>query len=176
MLYAPVPESSIVCGLAMPESATERSATRLPMADGLNETVTEQDCPALRDAEQLLAAMLKSLVPLVFVPGMVLSVTPFTPTVVMPLMVSEPEPPAVRVKVLLTAVPTVCEPHEVLPGLIARDVVGAGVPVPVSATVCGLLLAPSLMVRDAFRVPVVVGSKSKYMAQDVEGASDDPHF
>lgn len=77
-------------------------------------------------------------------------------------METEPEPPLVNVNVLEAAVdPTVCEPHDRPEGLIVTVAVGAGVPVPESGTVCGLLLAPSTKFRVAVRAPVVVGWKSK---------------
>lgn len=55
-------------------------------------------------------------------------------------------------------------------------VVGAGVPVPESATVCGLLLALSVKVRVAVRVPVAVGEKIKIASQNPEAATALPQL
>jgi hypothetical protein len=42
-----------------------------------------------------------------------------------------------------------------------------GSPVPDSATVCGLLIAPSVIVNKATRVPIAVGLKASVIVHDV---------
>lgn len=66
-------------------SATEKSATRLPMAVGLNATLTAHEEPAVKEEPHAFAVMLKS-------PGSV---------PVKPMLVKEtaPDPPAVSVNV-----------------------------------------------------------------------------
>jgi hypothetical protein len=105
-----------------------------------------QEEPAAIEEPQVLPVMVKS-------PGLV----PVKPKLV---KLAVPEPPAFTLKVLVAAAePTVCEAHDSEDGLNVIVVVGGGVPVPVRATFCGLLLAPSVMVRFAVRVPVAVGAK-----------------
>lgn len=116
------------------------------MAVGVKFTDTVQEEPALSDAPQVLAVMLKS-------DGSVL-------VKLKSLKFAVPDPPAVMVKVCAApAVPTDCDPQEMLDGVIEMVAVGAGVPVPVSATVCGLLPAPSTKLSVEVRVPVAVGAK-----------------
>lgn len=151
-----MPATSAVCGLAIPVSTTENNAIRLPIAAGLKATLTVQEDPALSDAPQVFAVTLKSL-----------GSAPVNPKLV---KLSEPEPPAVRVKVWAAVVtPTVSDPKLIGDGAMVSVAVGAAVPVPVRATVCGLLLAASVSVSVAVRVPIAVGSKLRLMVQVAEG-------
>jgi len=57
----------------------------------------------------------------------------------------------------------------------AGDTVAWRIPVPVSETVWGLLLAPSVRVKVPVREPVVVGVKDTVTVQLAPAASDVPH-
>jgi hypothetical protein len=125
----PLPLSVTLCGLPVALSVTVTLAVRLPVAAG--EKVTEMVQPALAasvDGHVFVCVKSPAFVP----------VTPMLE------MVSEPVPVFVRVVVCATVVvPTCCEPNARLVGL-SVTAGAVAVPVPVSATVCGLPAALSL--------------------------------
>jgi hypothetical protein len=57
---------------------------------------------------------------------------------------------------------------------VAGETVACTSPVPVRDTVCGLLLAPSVMVKAPVRVPVAVGVNTTLMEQLAPAASEVP--
>lgn len=135
-------------------SITEKRPTRLPIAVGLNATLTVHEEPAGKDEPHAFAVMLKS-------PGSV---------PVKPMLVNEtvPEPPAVNVNVCaLVSEPTSSDPNTSEDGFMVSVVVLAAIPVPLRATVCGLLLAVSVKVNVAVRTPMAVGVKIRSTEQAV---------
>lgn len=135
-------------------SITEKRPTRLPIAVGLNATLTVHEEPAGNDEPHAFAVMLKS-------PGSV---------PVKPMLVNEtvPEPPAVSVNVCaLVSEPTSSDPNTSEDGFMVSVVVLAAIPVPLRATVCGLLLAVSVKVNVAVRTPMAVGVKIRSTEQAV---------
>jgi hypothetical protein len=71
----------------------------------------------------------------------------------------------------LLEVPTACLPNE----RVAGNAVACNSPVPVRETVCGLLLALSVMVRVPGLEPVAVGVKVTLMVQLDAAATEVPH-
>lgn len=133
-------------------STTEKSATRLPIAAGVNATFTVHEAGAVSEAGQLFAVIGKSF-------GSV-------PAMVSLVRETVPEPPAAMVKVCAAEVdPTVCEPKDSDDGLMVMVAVFAAVPVPLSVAVCGLLPAVSTNVMVAVRAPGAVGEKMTPMEQ-----------
>ncbi|HEY1577537.1 MAG TPA: hypothetical protein VGF82_10755 [Terracidiphilus sp.] len=151
-VLAPVPESATVCGLPLPVSETLRVAERDPLALGLNVTDTLQVAEAARLDPQVLLEMTKSPA---FVP---LTTTLLIVIVELVLLLS------VAVFALLLE-PTLTDPNENEVGLMVTlplDPPGAK---PDRATVCGELVAESLKVSVAVRVPPVVGLKVMFAVQ-----------
>jgi len=137
------PESETVWGLLLALSAKDKVAFRAPDAVGLNATLAVQLAEAVRLAPHVFEEMMKSpgLVPVML---MLLNViVDFVPFVNVAVCAALAEPTEAW-KLRLVG-DTVTLPLEVVP------------PVPVSATVCGLLLDASDTVRVAARDPVVVG-------------------
>ena len=140
----PVPLSDTAWGLAPPLSETLREARRVPITAGLKVTVMLQLVLGDTELPQVLV-WLKSeaLVPL-----------KLTPVIF-------------KVAVLLALVSvTVCTalpPTATLPKLKAAGERLTMVPLPDSATVCGLLLALSLILTEPVRLPIAVGVKVTLM-------------
>jgi hypothetical protein len=155
VLLAPVPESATVCGLLVAESLKVSVAVRLPVAAGLNSTVTVQLAEAARLVPQLLLESVKSVASV--------------PETAMLLMVTADEVPLVRVSVSELLEPTVTLPNARLVGLTVT-LPEAEVPVPESATVCGLLVAESVKVRVAVRLPAAAGLNNTVTVQLAEAA------
>src|ERR1700689_3648388 len=92
----------------------------------------------------------------------------------MPVMVNGALPGLLSVRTLATLpVPTAWLANRMLPG--DRPAAGA-MPVPVSGTLCGLPLAPSVTVMLAVRVPLAVGLKVALTEQDPPTATDPPQL
>jgi hypothetical protein len=109
---------------------------------------------------QVLLAMLKS--------------PAFVPDIATPLIVSEELSPFDSVTVCAAVLdPTAVLANVTLDGL-AATVPDAAVPFPLSATVCGLLLAESLKFNVADRAPVAVGAKTIFAEQVADAASEVP--
>jgi hypothetical protein len=138
----PVPVSATVCGLPAALSATLTFAVRVPEAVGVNVTLMEQDAPAATDPPQVLVSEKSPA----FAPVML---TLVTVNVAVPLLVR------VTTKGALD-VPTVWLANARLAGV---NTTLAAMPVPVSGTVCGLVLPLSVMVSVPGKTPVVVGVK-----------------
>jgi hypothetical protein len=161
----PDPLSAAVC--VEPETLLELSvivsvALRLPGAVGVNVTETVQFAPAAKLLPQALVSA-KS-------PGLV-------PVIATPAIVSDPVPELVKVTVCALAVtPT----FVLLNGTTAGESPAAGtpVPVPVRETVCVVpdtLLALSVIVTVAMRVPEAVGVNDTEMVQLVPAVRVAPH-
>ena len=156
----PVPESEIDCGLPAAESVKLSVAVRVPATVGLKLIDAVQFAPAARLVPHVLLAMLKS--------------PAFVPDSAAPLMVIEVLSPFDNVAVCAALLePTVVLANVILDGL-AVTVPDAPVPFPVSATVCGLLLAESLKFKVAESAPVALGAKTMFAVQLAEAASDVP--
>jgi hypothetical protein len=157
LVPVPVPESAIVCGLPVAVSVKFSVAVRLPAAVGPNETLTVQAADAARLVPQVLLSMMKS-------PGS-------APEKAMLLIVTALVPPFVSVTTFcapLSPIATLAQFK--LLGLTEALPVAPAVPVPVSATVCGLPLAESVKVRVAVRVPVAAGLNVTLAVQLVAAA------
>lgn len=138
-------------------STMEKSATRLPIAAGLNATRTVHEAGAASEARHVFAVMEKS----------------FGSVPAKPKLVKEtvPEPPAVRVKFCAAEVtPIFCVPKDKDDGLMVMVALFAAVPAPLRVAAWGLLPAVSTKVMVAVRVPVAVGWKITPMEQDALGS------
>jgi hypothetical protein len=156
----PVPVNATVWGLLLAESVKLSVALRAPAAVGLNTTDALHVPDAARLVPHDLLEMMKS--------------PAFVPEMATLLTVIEEVVPLDRVAdlaALLTPVLTL--PNARLVGATETEP-DAGAPYPVSATVCGLLLAESLKFKVADRFPVVVGPKRMFAVQLEEAARDDP--
>jgi hypothetical protein len=154
----PVPERPIVCGLLAALSVIVTAAVSAASSDGLKTTLIVQLDPAVTDPPQL-SDSVKSLA---FVP------------------VTETVGVSVALPVLLTvAVWTeLVVPSDTLPNvrLVVDRPATAAVPVPVpeSATICGLLLALSFRARVAVRLPAELGVNVTAIVQLAPAASTEP--
>jgi hypothetical protein len=131
---------------------------RVPLVLGLNTTLAVQLVDAARLEPQVVEEMVKSLasVPPMERPERVTVVVPsFSRVAVMAALL---EPTSVELKV-----------KRVGDAVTFPDV--EAVAVPASATVCGLLLAPSLKLKVAVRLPVVTGAKYTFTVQLEEAAT-----
>ena len=150
----PVPVSGTVCGLPAALSVTLTVADRAPVVVGVNVTLMVQLVPAA------------SVEPQPFVceksPG-------FDPARAMLEIFSVADPVLVKTTDWdRLEVPVVCVPKDKLVG--ANETAGApDVPVPVSATLCGLPAALSLMLTAADRAAATVGVKVTLMLQAAPG-------
>jgi len=153
-----VPDSATVCGLPPPLSASDKDAVRVPVADGVNVTLkVHVPLGATLPAQLFVWAKSVELVPV----KLTFEIT--TVPVVLTL---------VRVNVCgLLVVPTVCAANVRLVG--ESD---TAVPIPLKVTVCGLLVALSVMVTAAVRVLMVVGLKVTLIEQLAPAASDVPQL
>jgi hypothetical protein len=157
----PVPESATVCGLLLAESVKLSLAVRAPVAAGLNKMVAVQLAEAARLAPHVLLEIVKSpaLVPVIaMLPSVIAAELPL-------LSVADNDVP---LELVLTL------PNARLAGLAVTLPVEA-VPVPESATVCGLLLAVSVKLRVAVRAPVAAGLKEMVAVQLANAARLAPH-
>jgi hypothetical protein len=152
----PRPVRAIVCGLPLSESLKFSSDVRVPVAVGPNTIFAVQLAPAASVVPQVLLKTEKS-------PGL-------APLNVMPLRVIGVVLPLVRVA-------TFCPP--LLPMATAAQEMVAGetealpvvpVPVPESATVCGLFVAVLVKLRVAVRVPAALGLKATETEHTAEAA------
>jgi hypothetical protein len=135
-----------------------RVAVRVPEAEGLNTTLTEQLLAAARLAPQPLLEMVKS--------------EELAPVIETPLMEIEALLPFFRaVDIAELVPPRVTLPKERDEGLVLT----LDAPDPESATVCGLLLAVSVKVRVAERVPDADGLKTTAAAQLEDLTRVEPH-
>ena len=155
----PVPERVTDWGLPLALSAMLSDAARLPLPTGAKVTLMLHEAPAATEPPQLLA-WAKSP-----------ALTPESP---MLLMVKVPLPELVRVTVCpALVVPTVWFPKLRLEGeTLAAD----AVPVPERATVWGLPVALSVIVRAAERFPVAAGLKLTLIVQLAPAATLDPQL
>lgn len=156
-----VPESATVCGLPEPESANDNVAVRVPLTVGLNTTLAEQLADGARLVPQVVLLMAKS-------PG-------FAPPMAMLLIAIEDPVPLVKFAdwaALVDDTAVAANPSAV--GDTVTLPPGAGLPVPESATICGLLLAVSDTVRVAVRDPPAPGLKSRATLQVPDAARLDP--
>ena len=155
------PDSVTTCGLPLPESAKDSVAVRVPLTVGLNATLTEQLADAARLVPQVMLLMAKSpaLLPPSVMPLMVMD--DFVPLLRVVDWAALVDPTAVAGKPIAVG-DTVTLPLEVLP------------PVPDNVTFCGLLLAESVIVSVAERVPVAVGLNSRDTPQLAEAPRLEP--
>ena len=147
---APVPDSTTACGLFAAESVNAREAVRAPAAVGPNVTLTAQlDDPA-SVAPHVFAEIAKS--------------PAFAPVIPMLPMLSADGPPLLSVTVWAALVaPTFVAVNDKLAAVTLA--LAAALPVPDSATVWGLLPAPSVNVRVAARAPAAEGVNVTLTAQ-----------
>jgi hypothetical protein len=139
------------------EVVNARVAVKLPAAVGLKTRLAEQLAAAARLAPQVLVEIAKTAA---FVPEMA------TLLIVMAAVV-----PLLRVADCAGLVaPGAVLPNDRVVGLALTVPPVVPVPVPDSATVCGLLLAVSVKLRVAVRVPVVVGEKTMVAVQLADAA------
>jgi hypothetical protein len=139
------------------EVVNARVAVKLPAAVGLKTRLAEQLAAAARLAPQVLVEIAKTAA---FVPEMA------TLLIVMAAVV-----PLLRVADCAGLVaPGAVLPNDRVVGLALTVPPVVPVPVPDSATVCGLLLAVSVKLRVAVRVPVVVGANTMVAVQLAEAA------
>ncbi len=156
VVAAPVPVSATVCGLFVAESVKLSVAVRAPDAVGLKTTEAEQLAAAARLAPQLLVGILKS--------------PAFVPVIATLLIVIDAPVPFASVDDIAELLdPTLTLPNESEVGLADTDPTAA--PVPVNATFCGLLLAESVKLNVAVRVPDAVGLKITAAAQVCDAAT-----
>ena len=151
------PERDTFCGLLPAVSVNARVAIKVPAAVGLKTTLAEQLAAAARLTPQVLLKIAKS--------------TAFVPEMVTLPMVMAAVVPSLRVADCAGLVaPGAVLPNDRVVGLALTVPPVVPVPVPDSATVCGLLLAVSLKFRVAVRVPVVVGEKTMVAVQLADAA------
>ena len=156
-LTKPVPESAIVCGEPVASSVMVIEAVSGPSAVGTKRARIEQLAPAARDVPQVFEVRKEEA---------------FAPVIVMLEMAIG----AVLVFVNVTdcrllVAPTARSPKDRL----VADSVGAGTyPVPLSAMVCGELLASSTMVTVAANAPVDTGVKIPLIVQFPPTATLEP--
>lgn len=123
-----------------------RVAPRVPAAEGVNATLTEQLAEAARLEPQVVETIAKS--------------PEFVPVMEVPEMVMELAVAFDRVAdIALMVEPMSTEPKDRVAGEVVTDPEVEAVPVPASAMICGLPEAPSLKLRMAVREPVAVGLK-----------------
>jgi hypothetical protein len=152
----PVPVNATACGLFVAESVKLSVAVRAPDAVGLKITAAEQLAAAARLAPQLFDEILKS--------------PAFVPVIATPLIVIDALVPFASVDDIAELLdPTLTLPNESEVGLADTD--PAAAPVPVNATFCGLLLAESVKLNVAVRVPDAVGLKITAAAQVCDAAT-----
>jgi hypothetical protein len=158
----PVPLSVTVCGEPVALSATEIAAVKLAAERGVKVAEIVQVADAASVFPQVLAEIAKSAV--------------FVPVSVMPVMVNDAVPLFVSVVDIAVAVLfTSVFGKLMLVG--ERDAPGAaaGVPVPVSTTVCGEPVALSATLSVAEKLVAEAGVKVTEMLQLAFTASDVPH-
>ncbi len=159
----PTPDNATVCGLLPAASVNASVAVREPAAVGLKVMLTVQVADPARLAPQVLPAIVKS--PLL------------EPEIATLLMLIAAGPPLLSVTVWTALVaPTVVAANVRLAGVTVAFAGLAGEPVPESATVCGLLPAPSVNVRFAAREPTIVGLKVMLTVQLADGATLAPQL
>lgn len=143
----PVPLKDAVCGLPVALSATLTEAVRVPVAVGLKVTLTWQEPPATTLVQVLVCE--KSVL--------------FAPVILTLVTVNGALPEFVSVMtVTVLEDPTIVFANVTLEG--ERLTLGA-TPVPVRGTVCGLLLALSVMVSVPATVPAAAGVKVTLIVQ-----------
>lgn len=153
------PLRATVCGLVVASSVTVRDAVRLPEAAGAKLTEIVQEAPAASvlglDGHVLVRP--KSLA--------------FEPASAMPVIDNGAVPEFVSVTAFDALVdPTSCDANVRLVGVSVTD--GAGVePVPLNVSVCGLLVALSVIVTVAARAPEALGAKVTEIVQEAPAAS-----
>jgi hypothetical protein len=158
---APVPASGTVWGLLVAVSVKVSTALRAPDAFGVKTTVAEQLAEAGSPEPQLVPETAKS--------------EEFAPLMAMLLMVIDEPAPLVRVTVwgaLLDATAVLANER------LAGDTEAAlelAAPVPESNSDCGLLLAESVKLRMALRVPAAVGLNTTLAEQLPPAARLAPH-
>ena len=153
----PRPVSPTICGLPLAPSLNVTLALREPATVGLNRIVAEQLAPAARLAPQVLVEIRKS--------------EEFVPPTTMLLMAIEDVPLLVRVMAFAPPVcPTATLAQFRLVGLTDAVPELLLVPVPDTATDCGLLDAVSEKFKAAVRAPDVVGLKTTVTVQLAEAA------
>lgn len=159
-LETPEPERATESG---PEpSLTAHVAPRAPVAVGLKKTFAVQLAEAPRLDPQVVEETAKSAA--------------FVPEIPAPLRATEAEVPLVTVIVceaLLPPMPTL--PKDKLEGVAVVVPDEPLTPIPERETSCGLLLALSVKVSAAVRVPEVVGLKRIVTVQLADTASVEPH-
>jgi hypothetical protein len=142
----PVPLKLTVCGLVGSESLRRRLAVRAPAPFGLKLTLRVQLAPPARLVPQVLV-WAKSLL--------------LAPTRLMPVMLRAVLPLLVKVTTLAGLVVPMTRVGKLR--LLADK--ETAVPVPLKLTLCGLLVALSVRVREPVRVPAAVGLKVTVMLQ-----------
>ena len=156
------PDNATFCGLPLPESVNESVAVRVPLAVGLNTTLAEQLAFVARLVPQVLLLIAKS-------PALV-------PLIATLLIVMEELVPFVNVAdcaALVEPTPVAGNPRDVGDTVtLPLDVL---LPVPESATVCGLLLAVSVTVSVAVRVPLALGLNEIEILQLADAPRLEPH-
>jgi hypothetical protein len=153
---APVPDNATVCGLLLAASVNDSVALRAPVAVGLNATIAAQLAEAARLAPQVLLVMEKS--------------PASAPVMATLLMAIAAVPPLLKVAVCDALLEPTIVLAKVRPDGVAVTPPAGLTPSPVSAIVCGLLLAVSLKSRVAERSPVVVGANRMLAVQLADAA------
>ena len=156
----PVPVRPNVCGLPLALSAKLSEALRIPIADGVNVTLTVQVPMGGTVAPVQVSALLaKSLA--------------FVPPIVTAEMVRLAVPVLVTVSAWAALVVLI---SWLLKLILGADKLtrGAAVPVPLKVTVCGLLEALSLKFSEALRLPVADGVKVTLTSQAPLGVTVTP--
>jgi hypothetical protein len=155
-----VPDNATVWGLFPAESLNVNVAVRVPAAAGRNVMLTVQLPEPARFAPHVFAAMEKS--------------PDAGPEMMMLLMLITVAPPLLRVTVCGGLVDATIGAAKTR---LAGDTVALGrLPVPDSNTVCGLLVALSVKLRVAARVPAAEGVNTTSMVQLAEAARALPHM
>jgi hypothetical protein len=155
---AAAPVKATVRGMPA-ESVIVRVAVRVPVAVGVKVTAMLQLDEGARVAPQVLLAIAKS-------PAL-------APEMAMLFTVNAAVPPLVNVTVCGELVePTACRAKDRLVGF---TLAVSMAPVPESATVCGLVLAPSVKIRLATRAPNADGVNAMPTVQLAAGARLVPH-
>lgn len=156
----PVPDRATFCGLLLAESTKLRVAVRAPTAAVLKKMVAVQLAWAARLGPQVLLEIAKS--------------AGLAPAIDMLVSATELAVPLVKVTDSdLPLEPAYMLPNAKLDGLAATIAVEA-VPKPESGTFCGLLLAESVKLKVAVRVPVATGLKWMVTVQLASAARLDP--
>lgn len=154
-----MPESATDCGLPLPESVKVSVAERVPDAVGLNSTLAVHEAEAARLVLQVLLARMKSPALVPERATLFTEIEALVPLLKVAVCVPVVEPTATAPKERLDGVAVTLPPPLLVP-----------VPVPESATACGLPDPVSVKWRLAVRVPAAVGANRTSTVQLPEAA------